>query len=62
MLYNFQQLGGMLLITLVDLFFIFSFLNLFIAIYIVYTFFQFKFTHSAQGSKLHIKLKRGDDY
>ena len=50
------------MITLVDLFFIFSILNLFIAIYIIYTFFQFKFTHSAQGSKLQIKLKRGDGY
>ena len=50
------------MITLVDLFFIFSILNLFIAIYIIYTFFKFKFTHSAQGSKLQIKLKRGDDY
>ncbi len=48
--------------TLVDLFFIISIINLFIAFYIIYTFFQFRFTHSVQGSKLHIKLKRGDDY
>lgn len=50
------------MITLVDLFFIFSIFNFFMTIYIIYTFFQFKFTHSAQGSKLQIKLKRGDDY
>lgn len=49
------------MITLLDLFLIIFFINLLISFYIIYTFFQFKFTHSLQGSKLQIKLKRGDN-
>lgn len=46
------------MITLIDLFFIVFFINLLLSLYIIYTFIQFKLTHSGQGSKLKIKLRK----
>lgn len=61
MLYDFYQLGGDIISKLLNIFFIFYFINLLIFLYSIYTFFEIKFFHNLQGSKLELKKQLLDN-
>ena len=43
--------------TLINLYFLIYIISFFITIYYLYTFFEYRFFHNLQGSKLKIKQK-----
>ena len=56
MLYDMKNCKVVILIlNLINLFFIIFIINLFITLYSLYIFFEIKFFHTIQGSKLKIK-------
>ena len=61
MLYYFYQLGGDIISKLLIIFFIFYFFIILIFLYSIYTFFEIKFFHNLQGSKLELKKQLLDN-
>lgn len=54
--------GVHIIFTLLDLFFISFIFNIIIIFYTIYTFFQFNLSHSSQGSKLELKLRKEEHH